>query len=334
MNWRFFFIVSFFACGSMLSVEKKNVPMFNAQAPHVIRYTTTKELPDGRLKASLLEDLKNFFQISTFVESGTFYGNTTATAAAIFDEVFSIELFPDFYNQALKRFRNYNNVVIKLGDSGEIINKLLPLINKRILFYLDGHYNGGATGKGEKNTPILEELAAIRNSGKVDSLILIDDLCDFQKSAYPEKIKNTCFENYPDLEELIGEILKINPDYQICFLGNALLAFPIVESVTVSPVTSACAQSRISVIPGIFSNDLLYKAEQTIAQAVGSELAELTHYYQAYSDFEYQHGWQSFSSFWYGLIVYHNGNEILARKIFQNTARHSLPGWRVFTWIR
>ena len=221
-----FFALCFLFCTSVCSFEKGNVPQHNPESEQILYFTTSKE-ENGALKSSLLQQLKILFDLETFIESGTFRGNTTANAAAIFNEVYTIELFPEFYYQAIQRFRGVENISIQFGDSGDVLSKILPDCGKRILFYLDGHYDGGdRSGRGVLNTPIVAELSAIKESGKSDSLILIDDICDFQESLYPERIKDSCFEGYPNLKGLVDQILTINPHYQICFLGNALLGLP------------------------------------------------------------------------------------------------------------
>jgi hypothetical protein len=326
-------LIAFFLlpiCAVFSHLKSCNIPVFNPHALHVMYYTTTKDLSNGALKYSLLSELKRMFEIELFIETGTFHGNTTAIAATVFDEVHSIEIFPEFYFKAKDMLKKAQHVHLHLGDSGTILNQLLPLYPKKTLFYLDGHFDGGISGKGDQNTPIREELAAIRNSGKSDSIILIDDIFDFQESLYSKEITNTCFDGYPTLKELIGDLLKINSEYQFCFLGNALLAFPPTENVSVSPVLSSCAISRLSTVAdGLFSEEILQRAEKTIAGATGHERAELINYYNAYALFEWQHGWRSFSSFWYALIVQRDGNYKEAFKIFETAAHHSLPGWRI-----
>ncbi len=304
--------------------------MFQPQATHVLCFSIPKDFANGALKASFLSELKALFDVQTFVESGTYQGHTTAIAASLFDEVHTIELFPPYYAQAKERFENTKNVSVHFGDSGFVLRGILPSLSKKTLFYLDGHYDGGSqSGKGRENTPVLEELFAIRNAGKSDSVILIDDLCDFQESLYPERIDGTCFENYPDLPMLIDALLTIHPGYQICFLGNALLAFPPTPEVTVSPVVSACAIDRLSAHSNLFSEEECSQAEGVIASASGREKEALILYSEVYAPFEWERGWRSFAGFWHGLILKRRGEEGRAHALFQETARHSRSGWRV-----
>lgn len=325
MIFRIVFFLLF--SSSLFSLGRENIPL-HSHAPHVISYSLNKDFPSGALKPSLLKTLRDFFGIEIFIETGTNLGNTAAIAADIFQEVHSVEVFPEFYTKALQRFQNVSHVFLHFGDSAKALKEIIPFSTQKILFYLDGHFDGGASGKGTTNTPILEEIRAISSSGRKDALLLIDDICDFQASFYPDRIKNTCFENYPDLSSLIEEILQINPRYQICFLGNSLLAFPPSPDIAVSPLLSSCAIDLLSTVADFFSEEELLHAERIIGQAKGSEKEALTLYYQAYGEFEQNHGWKSFSSFWYGLILQEERRIFEAKKIFRKASLHSLRGWR------
>jgi len=59
-------------------------------------------------------------------------------------------------------------------------------VEKPCLFWLDGHYSGGNTAKGEKETPIMEELRQICAHPVKNHLILIDDAREFTgQNDYP-----------------------------------------------------------------------------------------------------------------------------------------------------
>ena len=68
-------------------------------------------------------------------------------------------------------------------------------INQPSLFWLDSHYSGGETAKGEKETPIYEELNHILNPSYKDHVVIIDDARCFGTDS-----------NYPTIAELIGFI--------------------------------------------------------------------------------------------------------------------------------
>ncbi|HSX37566.1 MAG TPA: hypothetical protein VLE95_01915 [Chlamydiales bacterium] len=311
-------------------LQRKNIPFFEEASSQRLHFAIQKDFSDGSLDPNFLKKLKSIFEVEVFVETGTHFGDTAKKASQIFRSVHTIELFPEFYCLAIERFKNTGNVCVYLGDSGSVLLSIFPQCRGRILFYLDGHYDGGdRSGKGGKNTPILEELAAIRAWGQTDSIILIDDVCDFQPSLYPDRIQGTCFAHYPDLANLIDAVLAINPHYLICFIPNALLIFPPNADITVSPLLSACTIERLSVISDFFSEHELLEAEQTIGCIKGDERIELERYFQAYADFEWSFGWRSFAGFWMGLIWLHEGYSSRAAQIFKQSRENSLPGWRL-----
>ncbi|MBD2771526.1 hypothetical protein [Iningainema tapete] len=54
------------------------------------------------------------------------------------------------------------------------------------LFWLDGHYSQGITARGDKDTPILEELDCILSYPDLGHVLIIDDArCFGTDPAYP-----------------------------------------------------------------------------------------------------------------------------------------------------
>lgn len=307
------------------AISRENVPIPNPQAQEILPFFIAKDFSNGALTTACLQRVRNAFGIEIFIESGAFQGHTAAAAGVIFPRVHTIEVYPPFYERAVQRFHGVEHVHVHFGDSGVVLRAILGECTEPVFYYLDGHFDGGVSGKGERNTPILQELEAISKWGHPESVILIDDICDFQKSCYPERIINTCFEGYPTLEELVEVLLKINDTYQFAFWGNALLAFPPRDQVTVSPVLGACALDRFSTL---FTESELMNAEKTIARAEGQEREELKRYCEVYSEFEWSHGWRSYSAFWYALMLQESKSGKQAAKLMAQTRRNSLPGWR------
>ena len=114
------------------------------------------------------------------METGTFMGSTTAKAADIFQEVHSIELSQDLYQRALDQFQGRGNVTLYQGDSAQILPSILTANKEKILLLLDAHYSAGVTARGKTNTPIFDELRAIKASKKKNVVVLIDDIRNFQ----------------------------------------------------------------------------------------------------------------------------------------------------------
>lgn len=324
------FFLTFISCFliniNLAAFSTNNLPQ--TEKANIIEFCTTRTPVVGILKPELMEKFKSIFKTPVFVESGTFLGATTSEAAKIFDQVYTIELSQDLAKQAQELFKNTKNVKVYQGDSGKVIATLLPNISERIFFYLDGHYSEYQTAQGSTNTPVLAEIAAIRDAKKSDSVIIVDDIRCFQKSRFPEKIQNTCWEGYPDLAQLVNALLEINPNYQICFLGDALLAYPKDPSVKISPVAEACAIHRLSSAFPIFSEKELKEADYTIAHAQGSERDEIFAYWRTFSPSELEKGVSSYGTLWAGMILEREGKKDEAIALYKQSVLNSPTNWR------
>jgi hypothetical protein len=152
------------------------------------------------IKMQVVRSYIKKYCLSEFVETGTYVGETLANIASDKNvQCTSIELSQELYEQACKRFRDYKNVKLVQGDSGQKLPELLKEIDKPNLFWLDGHYSAGVTAGQDINTPINTELQAILNHPIQKHVILIDDARCFNGA-----------DNYPHLDELIKKVRENN----------------------------------------------------------------------------------------------------------------------------
>lgn len=127
-------------------------------------------------------------QCNVLIETGTYLGEMVEYQANNFKKIFSVEIADIFYEFSSKRLKKYKNISIIKGDSSTVLGKVCKEISRddRVLFWLDGHYSGGQTGKGEKACPIYEELSCIFETREDKDVILIDDArCFNGKGDYP-----------------------------------------------------------------------------------------------------------------------------------------------------
>ena len=147
--------------------------------------------------------LRNGIPSATWVETGTFLGQTTQLLAKRGSFVFSIEPEPRLFDRARILFSKNKNVKILNGTSEDLLPTLLPSIVGDVNFWLDGHYSAGITFKGRHDTPILHELDSISNNidhfGKI--CVSIDDVRCFQP-----RLKK--YEAYPSLDTLVAWATK------------------------------------------------------------------------------------------------------------------------------
>ncbi|ASQ87046.1 hypothetical protein [Mycobacterium intracellulare] len=111
-----------------------------------------------------------------FVEAGTYKGQTTAFFIPHADEVISVELHDGLFAAAEKRFAQQPNVTIVHGDSLIEIPRIVADCSSAPFVFLDGHFSGAGTAKGEEMEPAdstLGRLATVVPSG---TTVVIDDL--------------------------------------------------------------------------------------------------------------------------------------------------------------
>ena len=147
--------------------------------------------PPHLFKQNVLRKYAKKFNLRVLVESGTCYADMVEAMKNEFDRIYSVEVSPYLYGKCLKRFGKLKHITLLQGDSGVILKSIMEKIDQPALFYLDGHYSGGMSSKGAKETPICEELHAILRAKPLNHVIVIDDARCF--GADPD---------YPSLEEL------------------------------------------------------------------------------------------------------------------------------------
>lgn len=135
---------------------------------------------------------------STWIETGTFEGDTTAFLAQHAAKVISIEPEPRLYAAVVERFRGQPTVELQHGLSEDVLPRVLPQLKGNVSFWLDGHYSAGFTHKGPIDTPIVDELNAIGPAiaGWDKVAVLVDDVRCFEPTD-PE------FKDYPDRSFLV-----------------------------------------------------------------------------------------------------------------------------------
>ena len=92
------------------------------------------------------------YQLKNFVETGTYVGDTLDYIAKAGIKCTSIELSKELYKAACNRFKGVGNIRLLQGDSGKVLPQLLEQISEPTLFWLDGHYSGGTTARGDAIT--------------------------------------------------------------------------------------------------------------------------------------------------------------------------------------
>ncbi len=268
------------------------------------------------LSPDLFNDFKNLFNVKTFVESGTYLGETALKAARYFDAVHTVELSPMLYSEFKKKARVLQNVIAYYGNSADVFPVFLSrLSGSNILFWLDGHYSAGNTAFSKN--PLIAELNAIRDSSIKNSVILIDDIRSC--GHYLEK-------NWPNLRQVCHAIREISGDYEIVIMGDILLAYLAENQIVPSAVLKACTISRMSEeFSDLYAVKDVISAEKIIARARDLELDAISKLYTSFGEES------PYYKLWYALILKEKGNYKDALTIF-TTVENQLS-WRVAWYI-
>lgn len=142
--------------------------------------------PPPKAKQDVLIQYAREYRLRLFVETGTFHGDTVEAMRELFARIISVELDTELHQQNVDRFRGYRHIELIRGDSGQVLERILPLIGEPALFWLDGHYSGVGTARGETDTPVLKELGHILTDSAFCHVVIIDDArCFGTDPAYP-----------------------------------------------------------------------------------------------------------------------------------------------------
>ncbi len=120
------------------------------------------------------------------IETGTYFGEFTRTAARFFTSVWTLELSPVLFEKSKRNLAGYPNVSCYHGDSATVLRVLVEASSKieSVAFYLDAHFFSRSVpieykGKVAASSPfpLWDELKAVtlRPAG-VRDVVLIDDV--------------------------------------------------------------------------------------------------------------------------------------------------------------
>jgi ribosomal RNA adenine dimethylase len=169
--------------------------------PHVIKQRTVVEYAQA-------------FELTTLIETGTYYGEMIAALANRFRQIYSIELDPRLARLAQKRFRKQSHVEIIQGDSQSAVPMLLPRLHERCLWWLDAGYCGWGGDLGNPNR-LGSELHAILADRIPDHVILMDDADGVNGQG-----------GSPTLAELIASIESAYPNRHVEVARNIIRITP------------------------------------------------------------------------------------------------------------
>ena len=144
--------------------------------------------------------LKENFKSDVFIETGTYYGNTTMWASKHFEKVHTIEFSEQIYQVTSKKYAHVDNINFHFGDTRILLAEILKGLenSSKVILWLDAHWSSGETYGENDNCPLIKELEIIIQS-KRNACILIDDARLF---LAPPPLPNN-YHQYPGIQDIV-----------------------------------------------------------------------------------------------------------------------------------
>ena len=183
--------------------------------------------PPHPVKVLTLAHLVDVSGAKRFVETGTLAGSTSGMIAQIPGmHVDTIEITQHYYDKAMDALGDQKNVVQHLGDSADVLPRILKSLDEPAVFWLDAHFSGGLTGRSSKQTAIEDELLAIFAASPQKHIIVIDDVRCFNGRN-----------DYPPMAFLIKDLQRRNPTYSTIVRYDMMIHAPteIIEKLSATP---------------------------------------------------------------------------------------------------
>jgi hypothetical protein len=174
----------------------------------------------GVLPQQLASDLRDRLGLMRAIETGTYKGGSARILASIFPEVVTIELDPALHRRSVDRLAGIPAITAVQGSSRD---RLAPLVDpaRPTLYWLDGHWSGGATAGEDDECPVLDELRAVAD-GHPNDCILIDDARLFLEPPPPPHKS----EQWPSFDDIAGAIRSARPEHRVAVLHDIVVAVP------------------------------------------------------------------------------------------------------------
>jgi hypothetical protein len=184
---------------------KKALKAFYKMLPKNFQHTILKYSikGDSKIKQYVITSLQQEYGYDVLIETGTFLGDMVEAQRSNFKKIFSIELQHDLAEKAKERFKDVSHIKILEGDSGRLLKAILMDVKEPAIFWLDAHYSGGLTARGNSECPIYQEIDAIFTT-KENHLLLIDDARLFNGKG-----------DYPTIDQLTKYIQDKDPRYKV-----------------------------------------------------------------------------------------------------------------------
>lgn len=171
--------------------------------------------------SEIITKLRDIYGISTFIETGTYQGDTAYWASGVFNHVITIEATKSLYKKVTEKYRHIKNIEFICGDSREKLRGVIAKLDEPSIFWLDGHWSGNTTYGVNNQCPLIEEIEII-NSSEYEHFILIDDARYFL-SPPPEPHP---IEQWPNICLVTGTLSSSDKIRYIVIFEDVIIATP------------------------------------------------------------------------------------------------------------
>lgn len=169
----------------------------------------------------LMLNLSTEFHIKYFTETGTYYGGTAIWASQLFEKVSTIENSKEIYEITKNKYQGIDNVEFLLGDSRNLLEKVVDSLTEPGIFWLDAHWSGGLTYGNDDQCPLVEEIEII-NRSSLDHFIFIDDARLFLSSPQPPHN----IDQWPTISDLVFALKSTFSNKFIVIIEDVIIAVP------------------------------------------------------------------------------------------------------------
>ena len=174
------------------------------------------------LDPQLVHELRRHLPFTTFVETGTFRGETLDIVQPLFDECFSVEFSNEHYEAARQRFAASPNIRVWHGDSAGFLRENRALFaDKSTLFWLDAHWCVGGDSNEKSQCPLLQELAAIKTLNPQSALLIDDARLFLAPPPKPHEISD-----WPSFDSILQQLHRLSRKHTVICFNDVILYVP------------------------------------------------------------------------------------------------------------
>ena len=157
---------------------------------------------------TLMKAVKQAYRVETFIETGTYKGETALWAAQQYQQVITCEASFEIFHQAHETFSEYDNIDHRYGHSLETLQKILSDLSGPAIYWIDSHWSVEQTYGENDECPLLDELQIILTHSS-ESFLFVDDARYF--CTPPPRPHNP--KAWPNLQEIFEVVNNLSDAY-------------------------------------------------------------------------------------------------------------------------